>query len=100
MGNVWFFFQIKGTSDTSSELDFSQKIEPKHKDFFNSSDSENSVQAPVSNKSFAEQLAAKLGHVVSQEFEEPEVNRRPIQNQTTNYGNIFEILCDKNQVCG
>ncbi|KAJ3650580.1 hypothetical protein Zmor_016670 [Zophobas morio] len=81
--------QIKGTSDTSSELDFSQKIEPKHKDFFNSSDSENSVQAPVSNKSFAEQLAAKLGHVVSQEFEEPEVNRRPIQNQTTNYGDIF-----------
>lgn len=93
MGNVWFYFQIKGTSDTSSELDFSQKAEPiksNKPEIFNSSDSENSVpvQAPISNKNFAEQLAAKLGHVITQDFTEPEVNKRPIQPKS-NYGNKF-----------
>jgi hypothetical protein len=85
--------QIKGTSDTSSELDFSQKAEPiksNKPEIFNSSDSENSVpvQAPISNKNFAEQLAAKLGHVITQDFTEPEVNKRPIQPKS-NYGDIF-----------
>lgn len=72
MGNIWFYFQIKGTSDTSSELDFSQKT-----------DSENSVpvQAPISGKNFAEELAAKLGHVIDQNYPEPEVNNRPIQTK-------------------
>ncbi|XP_064214382.1 WASH complex subunit 2 isoform X2 [Tribolium castaneum] len=70
--------QIKGTSDTSSE---DLRTEPKN--FVNSSDSENSVPVqPTTN--FAEELAAKLGNVIDQEY----VNRRPIQ-KTPQYDNLF-----------
>lgn len=94
MGNIWFYFQIKETSETSSELDFSHKGEiykPKS-DFFTSSDSDEQnyvpVQNPISNKNFAEQLADKLGNIIKQEnISEPEVNTRPIQQQS-HYGNV------------
>lgn len=91
MGNTWFYFQIKSISDTSSELDFSQKIETNriHKnDNIQSSDSENSIQASISSKNFAEQLAAKLGTVI-QDYEEPEINKRPILTKKPNYGMLI-----------
>ncbi|RZB39905.1 WASH complex subunit FAM21A, partial [Asbolus verrucosus] len=86
--------QIKETSDTSSEFDFLQKIENKQvkQDLFQSSDSEDQnsipVQAPISNKNFAEELATKLGNVINQEVVEPEINRRPIQTKS-HYGNCI-----------
>ncbi|XP_044260910.1 WASH complex subunit 2 isoform X2 [Tribolium madens] len=75
--------QIKDTSETSSELDL--RTEPKN--FINSSDSENSVAVQAVGN-FAEELAAKLGHVIDQEYAEPEVNRRPIQTKPQ-YDNLF-----------
>lgn len=94
MGNIWFYFQIKETSDTSSEFEFSHKGEiykPKS-DFFTSSDSDEQnyvpTQNPILDKNFAEQLANKLGNIISQEqASEPEVNTRPIQ-QPPHYGNV------------
>ncbi|KAF2882466.1 hypothetical protein ILUMI_23691 [Ignelater luminosus] len=102
--------QIKEISNSGSEADllnrninhpvanstFDESI--KQPDIFGSSDSEeyNSVptQAPISNKRFARELAAKLGNVIEQnpEVTQPEVNKRPIQSSepARNIGNIFD----------
>ncbi|CAG9854071.1 unnamed protein product [Phyllotreta striolata] len=78
-------------SQTSSELEFSNKMNDndlianstvKQESTISSEDSENAnssvPQAPVSNLTFAEQLAAKLDNVISRD---ENVNKKPIQKQ-------------------
>lgn len=87
MGNIWFYFQIKGTSDTSSETDFMKNHPPT--DLFIPSDSESQNSGgfgpPITdiNSKFADELAKKLGSVVGEE----QINKRPIQTpKTQEYG--------------
>ncbi|KAJ8963320.1 hypothetical protein NQ318_018789 [Aromia moschata] len=99
---------LKG-SETSSELDLSSQTSEnrpvanstfnestKQPDIFESdgSDGQGSlpVKTPISSQNFAEQLAEKLGHVISERDEiSAEVNRRPIQPASSNnfVGNLF-----------
>ncbi|KAJ8978797.1 hypothetical protein NQ317_015522 [Molorchus minor] len=98
---------MKG-SETSSELDFPSQTgesrpmasstfdqSTKQSDIFESDDSDEQVSLPVktptSNKNFAEQLAEKLGNVVSErEVAAEEVNKRPIQTSSSKkFGDLF-----------
>ncbi|XP_018568410.1 WASH complex subunit 2 [Anoplophora glabripennis] len=99
---------MKG-SETSSELDFSSRTSdnrPAANSTFNesarkpnvfASDEESDgqgsvpVKTPISSKSFAEQLAAKLGDVISEREDiSTEINRKPIQPAQNKFaGDLF-----------
>ncbi|XP_044763788.1 WASH complex subunit 2 [Coccinella septempunctata] len=94
----------KDHSDVSSELSHfsglnSSKVQPlqvprnTQQDLqASASGSDVSAEPVPKTLSFAEQLAAKLGSVIKEKddsLKEPEINRRPIQKQPSDYGALF-----------